>query len=97
MSRKIVIDTYENNTVYSVSIFDSYGTEHHVGYVSAYKIGEIKIDGKPIQEKALDIWNNEIEPKEDLLSNAIGEMIELDKERGIRNTGHLGAHRDGLD
>ena len=36
MSRKIVIDKYQGNTVYSVSVFDSYGTEHHLGYWKNY-------------------------------------------------------------
>ena len=51
MPRKIVIETYDGNTVYSVAVFDSYGTEHHLGYISAHKIGEILIDNKELQLK----------------------------------------------
>ena len=32
MSREIVINKYEGNTHYSVSVIDSYGKEHHLGY-----------------------------------------------------------------
>ena len=32
MARKINISKYEGNTHYSVSVFDSYGKEHHLGY-----------------------------------------------------------------
>ena len=42
MSREIAITTYENNTVYSVSVFDSYGIEHHLGYIDANEITKLK-------------------------------------------------------
>tara|TARA_R100000781_G_scaffold103097_1_gene66680 strand:- start:36 stop:317 length:282 start_codon:yes stop_codon:yes gene_type:complete len=93
MSRKIIIDKYENNTHFTVSVIDSYNQEHHLGYFTHFD----EEDVKELEENAKEIWSNEVEPEEDLLSNAIGEMIELDRENGIRNTGHLGAHRDGLD
>jgi hypothetical protein len=32
MARKINISKYQNNTVYSVSVTDSYGNDHHLGY-----------------------------------------------------------------
>ena len=77
MSREIVINKYEGNTVYSVSVFDSYGTEHHIGYYSHYS------QMHDIEDLAEGIWENEVEPEEDLLSSAIGECIKLDEERGV--------------
>jgi hypothetical protein len=33
MSREIIINKYEGNTVYSVRVVDSYGVETHLGYL----------------------------------------------------------------
>ena len=79
MSRKIVIDKFEGNTHYGVSVFDSYGTEHHLGYSKILS----EAFHSHIEELAKKIWANEVEPKEDLLGNAIAECIKLDEERGI--------------
>ena len=76
MSRKIVIDKYEKNTHYSVSVFDSYGTEHHLGYYTW-------LNDEEIDRRAKIIWANEVKPKEDLLNNAISECVKMDKERGV--------------
>ena len=74
--RKINISKYEGNTHYSVYVVDSYGTEHHLGYYN-------NLYASSIQAQAEEIWKNEVEPKEDLLGDAIGRCIEIDKERGI--------------
>ena len=76
MSRKIIIDKYQGNTHYSVSVFDSYGTEHHLGYYTW-------LNDEEIEKKAKIIWANEVKPEEDLLSNAIAECIQMDKNRGV--------------
>ena len=77
MARKIIIEKYQGNTVYSVSVFDSYGTEHHLGYhCEGAKLVNIEV-------KAEEIWANEVEPKEDLLGNAIAECIQSDIDRGV--------------
>ena len=79
MSRKISINKYEGNTHYSVHVVDSYGTEHHIGYSS-------KLDNDmltEIERQARDIWANEVKPKEDLLSKAIANCVELDIKRGV--------------
>ena len=83
MSRKIVIDKYINNTVYSVSVFDSYGIEHHLGDINASDIGILKIHDRSIASHAHQIWSNEVEPEENLLGNAIAECIEIDKKNNI--------------
>ena len=76
MSRKIIIDKYQGNTHYSVSVFDSYGTEHHLGYYTW-------LNDEEIEKKAKIIWANEVKPEEDLLGNAIAECIKMDKNRGV--------------
>ena len=92
MSREIAITTYENNTVYSVSVFDSYGIEHHLGYIDVNDIDSLKIHDRSIASHAHEIWSNEVEPEENLLGNAIRECNELDKENGL-----LKGYSDGLD
>ena len=88
MSRKINISKYKGNTHYSVSVEDSYGTEHHIGYFKELGIGTLEC----IEEDAEYIWNNEVKPKEDLMAKAIANCIELDKKSGI-----LKGNSDGLD
>ena len=83
MSRKIILESYENNTVYGVSVFDSYGIEHHLGDINASDIGKLKIHDRSIASHAHEIWSNEVEPEENLLSNAIAECIEIDKENNV--------------
>ena len=92
MSRRIIIDMYDDTTVWSVHVIDSFEQEHHLGYISAYKIGEMLIDGKEIQQSALNIWNNEIKREPDTMSSAIHEYHQIDKKSGI-----LKGNRDGLD
>ena len=83
MSREIKITTYENNTVYSVSVFDSYGIEHHLGYIDASEITKLRVQDRSIASHAHEIWSNEVEPEENLLGNAIAECIEIDKKNNI--------------
>ena len=78
--RKINISKCEGNTHWSVHVYDSYGQEHHIGYYQRLK-GVANL--KNIELMAEEIWKNEVEPKESLLSNAIGRCIEIDKERGV--------------
>ena len=80
MSRKITIHKYEGNTQWSVNVEDSYGKEYHLGYW-------INVDydsfSSYIEEKAKEIWKNEVEPKEDLMGKAIAECIQSDIDRGV--------------
>ena len=75
MSRKIIIEKYQGNTVYSVSVFDSYGITH-VNYFET-------------EERASKwvyyIWENEDNKvnSDELLSNAIAECVQIDEERGV--------------
>ena len=81
MSRKITISKYENNTQWSVEVEDSYGKLYHLGYW-------INVDydsfSSYIEGKAKEIWSNEVEPKEDLMANAIKECIQSDIDRGVK-------------
>ena len=78
MSRKINISKYEGNTHYSVHVINSFGTEHHLGYWSELDNSVMLV----IEAKARVIWENEVEPKEDLLGKAIIECIEIDRKAG---------------
>ena len=72
MSRKININKYEGNTHYSVSVTDKYGQEHHIGlYKHLYT--------NKLQEKAEEIWSNEVKQEVDLMSLAILDCIKIDK------------------
>ena len=95
MSRKITISKYEGNTRCSVLVVDSYGTEHHLGYKGQGELHELGMS--IIERKAEEIWDNEVKPKENLMDNAITNMIELEKNNGIHFTDSKGNHRDGLD
>ena len=79
-SRKITIHKYEDNTQWSVNVFDSYGKEYHLGYFKVLS----EAFHKHIEEKAEEIWSNEVKPKEDLLGNAIKECIQSDIDRGVK-------------
>ena len=90
MSRKITIYKFSGNTDYSVNVEDSYGKEHHLGYISDGAIDSLRflnypknVTRKNLIEQAEEIWNNEVEPKEDLLGDAIAECVQMDKDRGV--------------
>ena len=93
MSRKIIIDKYQGNTHYSISVFDSFGQEHHFGYCTHIT----PENNEEIEKWAENIWQNEVKQEEDLLANAIHECIKLEEENGLRFTDSRGNHRDGLD
>ena len=79
MSKKITIYKWQGNTQWSVDVEDGYGKEHHLGY---YKVLSPEILGE-IEADAEMLWQNEVEPKEDLMSKAIAECIQSDIDRGV--------------
>ena len=91
MSRRIIIDKYEGNTVYSVHVIDSFGQEHMLGYLSDLTIDELKFLNYPtnghtnlsIIEQATDIWENEVKKEISSMDKAIKECIEIDIKNGI--------------
>ena len=92
MSRKIVISKYEGTTVYGVHITDSYGTEHYIGNLNVGDVDNLKVNDRSIASYAHQIWSDEVEPEENLLSNAIRACNKLDEENGL-----LRGNSDGLD
>ena len=76
MSREIKINKYKGNTHYSVHVVDKYRQEHHIGY---YK----HLYTNKLQEKAEEIWSNEVKNQPSLLDKAIAQCIELDIKRGV--------------
>jgi len=88
MSREIIINKYEGNTHYSITIVDSFGQEHHVAY-------EHKLDNDILakyEQMACDIWSNEVKKQVSSMDKAIAECIKLDKKAGITS-----GYRDCLD
>ena len=77
MARKITIYKYQGNTQWSVDVEDSYGKEHHLGYVGNH------FDDQLLYAKAEYIWANEVKPKEDLMSKAVAECVQMDIDRGV--------------
>ena len=88
MSRRIIIDKYQGNTHYNVHIIDSFGQEHHLGYYPYID----DFDHKRIEERAEEIWSNEVKREISPLSNAIHALHQIDRKSGI-----LTGNRDGLD
>ena len=80
--RNYNITKHKGNTHYSVRVIDSFGQVHANFFRTAKECGKYIID----------IWENEVEKPEDLLSKAIAECIEIDKRSGI-----LKGNSDGLD
>ena len=92
MAREVIINKYEGNTVYSVSVIDSYGVETHLGYLHHTELDKLIVNNMTIREHSELLWENEVEPEENLLGNAIRACNELDKENGL-----LRGNSDGLD
>ena len=87
MSRKIIIDKYQGNTHYSVHVIDSFGQEHHLGYLG------MNLTMEDIDKMSEEIWSNEVKRELDPLSVAIHEMVQT----GKKFLDERGNHRDGLD
>ena len=79
MSRKIVISKYENNTHYTVHVYDSFGQEYHLGYYTHID----EEDQVELDEKCQEIWSNEVKREVDLMSRAIKECIEIDRQNNV--------------
>jgi len=76
MTRKIKIIKYQDNTHYTVYVYDSYGQEHHLGYL------DLTIKMKDIDKLSKEIWSNEVKREISPLSRAIKECIDMDIENG---------------
>ena len=89
---KIILEKHKGNSGYSIYT-EKHGQKHHLDFVNAKEIDLLL--PKNLQEKYDTI--KPPCPEAERLSAAIGSMIEADRARGVRNTGYMGAHRDGLD
>tara|TARA_R100000544_G_C2194845_1_gene43618 strand:+ start:132 stop:398 length:267 start_codon:yes stop_codon:yes gene_type:complete len=88
MSREIIINKYEGNTHYSITIVDSFGQEHHVAYEHELNNDILS----KYEQMACDIWANEEERQVSSMDKAIAECVKLDKQAGITSK-----YRDCLD
>jgi len=78
MSRKIIIDKYENNTHYSITVVDKYNQKFHLGY-------ERSLDNTVLskyEQLACDIWAHEVYNTPSLMDKAIAQCIEIDIANG---------------
>ncbi len=87
---QIKLQKWKGNTVYSIYT-EKYGEKYHLGYIQADKIDALLEDLE--LEKQYDNIKKPC-PEAQKLAACIGAMIKADK---THFTGHLGAHRDGLD
>ena len=78
MSRKINITKYEGNTHYSVYVQDSFNQEHHIGYEHVMNNDILA----KIEQKACDIWADEVNNAPSLLDKAIAQCVEIDIANG---------------
>ena len=89
--RRIKLSKYQGNTHYSVHVVDSFGQEHHLGYLN------ITLNMSEVEAKAEEIWQNEVKNEPSSMDLAISALIKLDEQSGVRFTDDRGNHRDGLD
>ena len=75
MSRVIKVSKYEGNTHYTVVVIDSYGQEHYIG---TYK----HIYTNKLEEKALEIWSNEVKREITPMERAISWCVNNDISKG---------------
>ena len=54
MSRRIIIDKYQGNTHYNVHVIDSFGQEHHLGYLG------MDLTMEDVDKMSEEIWLNEV-------------------------------------
>ena len=91
--RQIKINKYKGNTHYSIYVVDKYNQEHHLGYEHTLNNDILA----KIEQKACDIWADEVKYEPSSMDKAIAACIELDRKGGLNFTDSRGNHRDGLD
>ena len=91
--RQIKINKYKGNTHYSIYVVDKHNQEHHLGYEHTLNNDILA----KIEQKACDIWADEVKQKPSSIDKAIAACIELDRKGGLHFTDDKGNHRDGLD
>ena len=78
MSRRIIIDKHEGNTDYNVHVIDSFGQEHHLGYLGLTH----GISMEDIDKLSEEIWENETKREITPMEKAIKNCIDIDISNG---------------
>tara|TARA_R100001163_G_scaffold3275_2_gene4914 strand:+ start:51 stop:317 length:267 start_codon:yes stop_codon:yes gene_type:complete len=78
ISRKIIIDKYQGNTHYTVHVIDSFGQEHHMGYYLHLD----EEDNIELENRAEEIWSNEVKREITPIERAIKNCIDIDISNG---------------
>ena len=76
MTRQVKITKYQGNTHYTVHVYDSYGQEHHLGYLG------LTVKMKDIDKLSEEIWSNEVKREITPMERAIKECIDIDISNG---------------
>ncbi len=76
MMRQIKITKYQGNTHYTVHVYDSYGQEHHLGYLN------LTVKMKDIERLSEEIWSNEVKNEVSMLDKCIKQCIDIDISNG---------------
>ena len=76
MSRQIKITKYQGNTHYTVHVYDSYGQEHHLGYLN------LTVKMKDIEKLSEEIWSNEVKNEISTMEKVIKWCVDNDISKG---------------
>ena len=76
MSRRIIIDKYQGNTHYNVHVIDSFGQEHHLGYLG------MNLTMEDIDKLSKEIWSNEVKREITPMEKVIKWCVDNDISKG---------------
>jgi len=76
MMRQIKITKYQGNTHYTVHVYDSYGQEHHLGYLG------LTVKMKDIEKLSEEIWSNEVKNEISTMEKVIKWCVDNDISKG---------------
>jgi len=76
MMRQIKITKYQGNTHYTVHVYDSYGQEHHLGYLN------LTVKMKDIEKLSEEIWSNEVKNEISTMEKVIKWCVDNDISKG---------------
>lgn len=76
MSREIKINKYQGNTHYNVVVIDSFGQEHHLGYLG------MNLTMEDIDELSEEIWSNEVKREISPMEKVIKWCVDNDISKG---------------
>ena len=76
MSREIKINKYQGNTHYSVHVIDSFGQEHHLGYLG------MNLTMEDVDKMSEEIWSNEVKREISPMEKVIKWCVDNDISKG---------------